>query len=309
MTYLFDMPANSRKSLNNFDRWSGYAIIVVLLLILALLTWLGTHLNNNPQDTRIIAFQEIGNLKTDDPVKFRGIDIGTIKKIELRGEKVLISIKTKKPLSLHQGYRIDDRDIGLMGDRILMIYDGDSSAQLVPKTDTLAGMFYNGISESVGLAWKLRDIVDSFTVISSQFLHGAAKRKSLVKQINTMINITDSASSSIMIAASRVHKNFNAQVDSIEKFTASIKEFSKSAAASAPGYISSIQARSKDLAIVLDKLDALSDTLMNYTDLVEKAGITGKPRGADQIKGKINELHDAINHLKERLLKFQIYFK
>lgn len=303
------MPSPPQNSQDNFDRRTGYVIVLLLVLILVSLTWFGIHLFKNPLDLRIIAFNQIGNLKIDDPVKLRGIEVGTIKKIEFQQEKVLVFIETQKPLVIHQGYCIDDRDIGVMGDRILMIYDGDSSAPLLAKTDTLTGTFYSGISEAVGLTWKLRGITDSFTVISSQFLHGTQKRKSLVKQINDMVDITDSASSSIMILFSQINKEFNAKIDSIEQFISDITKFSKSVSTSAPGYLSTLKTRIRDLSIGVDKLDAISDTLLQYAQKVEKTSGLEEPGKESPIKRKINELHDAINHLKDGLLKFQIYLK
>ena len=309
MTYLFGMTAPPQNQQHNFDLRSGYVLLLLLLLTLAALTWFGIRLLNNPQDLRIIAFEQIGNLRIDDPVKLRGVDIGTVKRIELLREKVLVFIETQKPLIIHQGYRIDDRDVGLMGDRILMIYDGNSTAPVLLRTDTLAGSFHNGVSETVGFAWKLRDIVDSFTIISSQLLHGTQKRKSIINQVNTMADITDSASGSIMNFTAQFNKNFNAKIDSIEQFVSIITKFSKSAAASTPEYVSSLDSRIKNLVAGVDKLDAMSDMLLKYAERVEKTGGPEGSAGESQIKGKINTLHDAINHLKEGLLKFQIYLK
>ncbi|MGB7567759.1 MAG: hypothetical protein WBM07_07860, partial [Chitinivibrionales bacterium] len=224
-------------------------------------------------------------------------------------EKVLVFIETQKPVIIHQGYRIDDRDVGLMGDRIVMIYDGDSAAPVLPITDTLAGSFHNGVSETVGFAWKLHDIIDSFTVISSQLLHGTTKRVSIVKQVNEAVNLTDSASCSIMKIAERINRDFNAKIDSIQQFITHLTTISKSASASTPGYLSTLDSRIGNLLTGVDKLDAMSDTLLKFAQRVEKTGGSEGPGGESHIKDKITALHDAIIHLKDGLLKFQIYLK
>ena len=309
MTYLFDMAASPQNPQDNFDRRSGYVIAIVLLLIVVSITFFGIRLIQNPLDLRIIAFDQIGNLKIDDPVKLRGIDIGTIKEIESHGQKVLVFIETQKPLEIHRGYRIDDRDVGFMGDRIIMIDDGDNAAPLLPKNDTLQGTFHNGVSETVGLTWKLHDIVDSFTLISSQLLHGDHKHKSLVKQVREMVDITDSASGSIMNFAVQINKDLNAKIESIEQFVNQLTGLTQSAAASAPGYVSTLNGAVKDLERSVDKLDAISDTLLKYSRKMQKTGMPGLLDKESSLQGKINALHDAINHLKDGLLKFQIYLK
>jgi phospholipid/cholesterol/gamma-HCH transport system substrate-binding protein len=308
MTYLFDMNATLHNPQENFDRLSGYVLLLLLLLIVTAIAFFGIRLFKNPLDLRIISFEQVGNLKIDDPVKLQGITIGTIMKIESHEQKVLVFFETQTPLKIHQGYHIDDKDIGLMGDRIVMIIDGDSVGPLIPKNDTLTGTFHNGVSETVGFAWKLRDILDSFTVISSQILHGTPKRKSLIKQVHEMVDITDSASSSIMNYTVQINKGFNATIDSIEQFVTQINKFSGSTAASAPGFLSTLEGKVKDLAIGVNKLDAMSDALLKYTRQAEKSGLAGLGNES-QIKGKIDALHDAIGHLKDRLLKFQVYFK
>jgi hypothetical protein len=123
-----------------------------------------------------------------------------------------------------------------------------------------------------------------------------------------MVDITDSASSSIMNFTVQINKDFTARIDSIEQFVTNITKFSRSASASAPGYLSSLEGKIKDLAIGVDKLDAMSDALLKYAGQVEKNGLLGLDNGS-RIKGKIDVLRDAIGHLKDRLLKFQVYLK
>jgi hypothetical protein len=42
---------------------------------------------------------------------------------------------------------------------------------------------------------------------------------------------------------------------------------------------------------------------------MQKTGMPGLLDKESSLQGKINALHDAINHLKDGLLKFQIYLK
>jgi hypothetical protein len=186
---------------------------------------------------------------------------------------------------------------------------GDGPAPPLPKTDTLIGSFHNGVSEAVGLAWELHGIVDSFTVISSQLLHGDPKHISLVKQVHEMLDVTDSASSSIMNFTAKINKDLEVKIEYIEQFVNQIAGLSQSAAASAPGYLSTLNGRIKDLELTVNKLDTMSNALLKYSSRAEKAGILGLLDKESHVKGKIDALHDAINHLQEGLLKFQVYLK
>jgi hypothetical protein len=124
-----------------------------------------------------------------------------------------------------------------------------------------------------------------------------------------MVDVTDSASGSIANIAARINKDFDAKVDSMERFITHITRFSKSVDSSAPGYLSAFEGKIKILAVAVNKLDDLSDTLLKYSGRMEKAGGLEILGNEAQIKAKLDALHDAIGHVKEGLLKFQVYFK
>jgi hypothetical protein len=151
--------------------------------------------------------------------------------------------------------------------------------------------------------------VDSFSMISSQLLNGDHKHKSLVKQVDEMVDITDSASGSIMNFAAHINKDLDAKIESIEQFVDRINKVTQSAAISAPGYIAALDGKVKDLEGSVNKLNILSDTLLKYSRHVQKTGIPGLLDKESTLQGKIDVLHDAINHLKDGLLKFQVYLK
>ena len=93
MTYLFGMTGEQEHYQRIIDQRIGYCIIALLALIMLAVTLICIDRIKNPAETRIIAFEQVGNLKIDDPVKLRGMDAGTIKDIQWRSDKILVTIE------------------------------------------------------------------------------------------------------------------------------------------------------------------------------------------------------------------------
>lgn len=303
------MPTEQKQQQDRFDQKIGYCILALIALILLGVTLFCINLIKHPAETRIIAFDQVGNLKIDDPVKLRGMEVGTIKNIQWQSRKILVTIETKATLAIHDGYHIDDRDIGVMGDRIVMIDDGDGAKPCLPKSDTLIGNFHNGISETVGLAWKLREIVDSFVVISAKLLRGTPGNPSFVARVSEAVTSVDSASGALMKIMTRVNADFTSTVDSIDRLASSLADFSRATRDAAPGYASKADTALKNLTHGITTLSVLADTFSTYADRLKKTGVLDRQQSGTSPQEKIATLHNAVAHLKEGLLKFQIYLK
>ena len=309
MTYLFGMTGEQEHYQRIIDQRIGYCIIALLALIMLAVTLICIDRIKNPAETRIIAFEQVGNLKIDDPVKLRGMDAGTIKDIQWRSDKILVTIETKSPISLHEGYHIDDRDIGMMGDRILMISDGDPAKPRIPKADTLTGEFHNGVSETVGLAWKLREIVDSFVVLSGKLLRGTPETPSFVARIGEVVTAADSATGSLTKTMERINDRFALAVDSIDRLVGSLSDFSRSAQTVLPRYSSVTDTTIKNFSKSMTTIDALTDTFTTYASRLQQTGALKRSDGGETLREKITSINSAIAHLKDGLLKFQVYLK
>ena len=122
-----------------FDRRLGYFILAILLLVIAGSIGYGIFFARTPEPRRVISFDMIGNLRIDDPVSLKGLAIGTIVDIRWRPRSVLVFIQPSQNLVLHKGYTVDNRDVGLMGDRALLIDDPNPAAPVIAPADTLAG--------------------------------------------------------------------------------------------------------------------------------------------------------------------------
>jgi hypothetical protein len=297
MTYLTTMS----------DRKLGYAILFFLLLVIIAGIGFAFYAVFIPGETRVIAFSEIGSLRVEDAVRVRGITLGNIKKIERTNKKVLVSTQFGRPLKIHRGYSVITVDQGVMGDRILQIGCGDTAAPLISAQDTLEGTFYPGVSEAVGYAWLLREVVDTLVLYSEQFLHGTSARKSLVAQVRGIITVADSLSKVFLYATKDFDANLSRQLDSIDAFVDKTAHFSRSVAAATPEYIDNISSMVGTLSKLVATLDTAVNALHTMTSGMQKPGAVLWGSDADNIRKKLIELQEIIHTIQVRMLQFKIY--
>jgi len=233
------------------------------------------------------------------PVKLRGIDVGTIKENWIPRAKGLVFIETQKPLEIHRGYRIDTETLVSWRPHNYDWWWGQR-APLLPKNDTLQGTFHNGVSKR-GIDMEITRYRGFFTLISSQLFMGTTS-KSLVNKYVRWPN-HGFCSGSIMI--SRTNHKIKCK-DWSDWTNSSINSRLTICRSIGPDMFQH-EWRSKRSERSVDKLDAISDTLLKYSRQMQKTGMPGLLDKESSLQGKINALHDAINHLKDGLLKFQIY--
>jgi ABC-type transporter Mla subunit MlaD len=289
------------------DRKLGYVILIFFLFVI--ITGMGfvLHAVFVPGERRVIAFSEIGNLQLEDAVRVRGIVLGTIKQIEKPREKVLVSIQCNKPLKIHKGYSVVNLDQGVMGDRILQIWCGDTNAPLIPAQDTLAGVFYPGISEAVGYAWLLREVVDTLVLYSEQLLHGTSARKSLVAQVKGIVTVADSLSRVYLYVTRDFNASLSPQLDSIDALVNKTALFSRSVAAATPEYFDNISSTIGKLSGLVKTLDTTAGALRAMASDLQKPGNILLGNDAENIRNKLVELQEVIHTIQERMLQFKIY--
>ena len=289
------------------DRKLGYVILFFFLLVIIVGMGFAFHAVFFPGETRVIAFSEIGDLRLEDAVRVRGITLGTIKKIERTPKKVLVSTQFGRPLKIHRGYSVITVDQGVMGDRILQIGCGDTATPLISARDTLEGTFYPGISEAVGYAWLLREVVDTLVLYSEQLLHGTSARKSLVAQVKGIITVADSLSKVFLYTTRNFDASLSPQLDSIDALVNKAALFSSSVAATTPEYFDNISSMIGTLSKLVTMLGTTASALRAMASDLQKPGNILLGNDADNIRKKLVELQEIIHMIQVRMLQFKIY--
>jgi ABC-type transporter Mla subunit MlaD len=290
-----------QKQQQAIDRRMGYFIIAVIATIGCVVLCLAIYRLKNPKEVKIVSFEQTGNLKIEDPAYLIGILIGTVQSIELRKQNPLVFIRMNRPLKLHQGYHIDNTEIGFMGDRMLAIDFGDTTKPLIPDGDTLRGTFHPGLSEMIGMAWKLQGIVDSFINVSAKLLYNGPMHTSFVQRVNEIAAATDSAGLALSTVVTNLENGLSGRLDTLNRIIGDILRFSQTADSLTQQKISGVENLVGLLGNGLEKLEPMIDKLMVTIDKLDSLATPASRGGASSFLVKIKVLRDAVLHLKEGL--------
>ncbi len=298
------------------DRKLGYLIICFFLLMVGFISvyWLVPLLS--PGESRVVRFTEIGNLRHQDPVRVRGVSWGTAARLDsvskdpLGKESVVyITVRGKRPLSIHRGYRIVTMDEGVMGDRTINIDCGDSAAPLVAPHDTLEGTFYAGVSEALNNAWKLREVMDTFLVVSRHLVHGTGARKSLIAQVNGMVSMADSLSRTVLQVTKQTDVVVASRIDTLGALVTSATTAAAAFSEAAPRYVRNINTTIGAIAGFAATLDKTADTLHAMSAAFSSPTGVLMRNDVQTMGEKLLDLQATIEALQQRLLQFKIYLK
>jgi hypothetical protein len=291
------------------DRKLGYAIICLVLFLFCVICAYCLRPFLSPPQTRVVAFEKIGNLRIDDQVRLEGISFGAVKRIDWTRRNVLVTIQSEIPLTYHRGYSVTTMDAGIMGDRMVMIDNGPADAAVVPKADTLAGTFIPGVSEAVGYAWKLREVVDSIGDMTNLLLHGDVRHKSLVAQTRGVLRAVDSLSKSARRFASAINSNVSSSLDSIDAIVNQASLLTQSVSVSAPEYLATLESRLTKAGILVTAIDTACDRLIAASgSLSNKDNILWR-NDVEKLTRDLVLVQNTITGVQKELLQFKTYLR
>ncbi len=239
------------------DRKIGYAILAGLTAVLVGTLAYAIHLFLFPPQHRIIVFEHVGNLAIEDPVCCRGLTIGTVRKMEGVGTHAVVTVELTKPIALYRDYEIVTLDKGIMGDRVVTFYPGDDTGFVVPPGDTLHGTFFIGVSEVLGMAWKLEGGVRALVAVAQRLLSGTEDSPSLVEQFQDIAFAIDTLSLRVASASAALDVELGGQLRALNTAVASARRVTKDVAVKAPGMVKSVEEQIDDLNRFVVKIDDL----------------------------------------------------
>lgn len=277
------------------DKKLGYIILALIVITVLSLLIYSIRILAFPEETRIISFNRISNLRIDDPIKIKGNTVGRIKDIADDDYKVLVTIELIEPVNFHKGYIIYSTDKGILGDRVIIVDPGDKNGQLINKNDTLEGTFYPGISDVLGHAWKLKDLIIEFKTTAGTLLSGTEEKPSLIATFSKVISAVDTFSKKLYNAALFLNSEFAVNIDTLYSFSASANEFIQEVKEVIPEKITTVEQQLKTISNFIDKLEKIVDLLTEMVTRIENNELLH----VDHLTKLLNQLKEIQNFLEE----------
>ena len=113
-------------------------------------------------------FKSVSGLKVGNNVRFAGIDVGTVDDIELMTDTCVIVnyiVKNEVQKFIKTDARVSIGSDGLMGDKVLTIYPGNSSTEIIKSDGVLAS---TNALEMADIMQSVKKSVDNAGIITAQ---------------------------------------------------------------------------------------------------------------------------------------------
>ena len=234
-----------------------------------------------------------------------GVTVGVIRDVKLDNERVLVQLEFFKPLRLFSNYSlratdtvITTADKGILGDRIIHLWPGDSTKTEVPSTDTLHGVYYKGISEVVGQAWRLRELIRSYREIADEFLNGTENEKSFVKKYYAVLESIDSTTLWLVDQTVAMSAGVSGTVDDLGALTDSISEVSRVLNKEVPPALQTTRRVIHTTDSILTAVSPAITTLDSITTALSTSPLFKNDPRIDKMREGVGKLKSIVSFMK-----------
>jgi ABC-type transporter Mla subunit MlaD len=259
-----------------------------------------------PSPRLVIAFDQIGNLTIEDPLCYNGVTIGTIRRMEGGGRNVFVTVEMRKPVDIYANYEIVTHDKGIMGDRLISISPGDGSHPRVSPGDTLHGTFQVGVSEVLGLAWKLEHTMRALVPYARKLLEGEADSPSFVESFSGVFLTIDSLSTRLASVAAEAGLSLDGQVSALNAALRDAGNVSRKITAAVPPAVSALDTTVMEIQEFAKELE---DVIAATGPALEKVRALDTLLGentAFNLGMKVRELRQLTDEVERGLLRLKL---
>lgn len=295
----------------------GIVITVTLLIIFLVIVFSGGIQDLFKERTYLqIYISDVKGLRKGAPVRIAGVDVGEVKEIKLHklyGTIVTISIDKEVLNYLRSDAKATVQTIGLLGDKYIEIYTGESSLPFKPSTG-LQGYPQTEVREIINIASSTMSKIESLIsklddlVIKIDKAQGTIPKllndPSLYNNLNATVlelksTIQDINSGSIgMLAKDKeLYQKLSTTVNNLENTTNKI--------ASSEGSLGKLI----NDPMLYDNLVRTTQKLEKLIEEIDKSEGTASlllkdKKTADDIKESIKEIKELIQEIKKNPKKF-----
>ncbi|MDP2983124.1 MAG: MlaD family protein [Candidatus Latescibacter sp.] len=241
----------------------GFTTIFALIILFGGVFWIKEYKPGLKTNTMSVLFRDSKGVSVGDPVTLSGVKVGKISRITLNSENLAIVIfSIRKTVQLHSDARFRVYEIGLMGDKALVIDPGKAKEPL-DMSRIQTGADTPGFQDLIA---KSETVLNQLNTAGAKFNRDVdfVKLSSAFEQ--TLENVRKTLSAYRIIAEEN-RKSLSTALKNVDTTSGDIRTFMNSTDARLARAIDSFQVSSDRLSETLTALQPISvtvDTLAAY---------------------------------------------
>ena len=275
----------------------GTVVIMAIVILLYGIIWVKEYKINVEHYAYSCLFPEVGTLDVGDPVGVLGVEKGEVKKIELEGNNVLVTIYLTKDVILKDDVKFIVMNVGLMGERFIAIWPGESEKALDLNVPVM-GKYDTGIPEVMGM---MGDAIVEVRNLVAQ-LEGTFGESGKAEEIRQIID-------ALHELTHNTNRFFTANKDNMEKAMSDISETTSKMRTFLDSNTVGMETAIDNFAEASVKLNELSTDIKELAERINNGeGTLGRTLSDDSLyfdlRQTISNLDSLITDFKEHPKKY-----
>lgn len=204
----------------------GAFMFVILIVLLTISVVISQNKFFEKSYKMRVNFENIGGLKTGEPVFLRGVRIGNVNRITVaeHGRGVDLELRLLRPVELYEDYRFIIESASMLGGMRLVIEEGSEGSDPLPETayDSLKGQ---PISDLIGEATEVLQMLRE-SLVDDGILDDVKAFTSNLREISGKINEGE-GSIARLINEGTVYEDLAASMTEVRGFTENARKIAE----------------------------------------------------------------------------------
>ncbi|HEX2788292.1 MAG TPA: MlaD family protein [Ignavibacteria bacterium] len=162
----------------------GIFVLVAIILVLFVVFWTKGFIEEKDMRHMKVYFQNVSGLNNGDPVTVKGVKMGKVNSIEVRGDSVEINFSVAEDIKITNDYSIEIAVLELMGGKAVNIDPGKGTVE-IDYNQPLKG----GRNADVGMMFRqVNDLMDEVRALVAKFGENSDKINQVLTNVNSLVS-------------------------------------------------------------------------------------------------------------------------
>ncbi len=277
---------------------AGVFIMIFSLALILTVLWMGKFTERKEYDHYYIYMKEsVAGLQKEAPVKYMGVQIGKVKKIEVdpdNPERVRITIEVPKGLPIRKGMWATLKSIGITGLSYIEISGGNKNAPLLTPKPGEIPVIPSKPSMFARLGVSVEDLSYQISNVSKKV--GEVLSDDNVRNFKKILNNLQVASANLKIFFSKENaQNVQSLLKNLNRASAKLDAILEHVDA----FVAENKGIPPKVEHLIDRLDKTVVNMEEITALVKKSFVQGDYNLKRIAQGSLDNLNQLIDQLQD----------
>ncbi|MDI6794441.1 MAG: MlaD family protein [bacterium] len=198
----------------------GIFVTTGLLILAGLIMSIGEYHFYRSGYTITVIFSDVGGLEVDAPVRLAGLEVGEVKKMEIKDSKVYAALWLNSFARLRRDSRVTINSLGMMGEKYIDITMGSPDAPYLPEGSTVIGEDPVSVGELLLKGEKITGKLSQAVTV----LNGMLKGGEALEDLSVILKETRGITTKLNQTLAGNEGKISATFDHLQELSVSLKE-------------------------------------------------------------------------------------